>query len=148
MIRQSSTTYTYDALNRLIKAEKEGHQTTFVYDALGRCLSIQDTSGIKQLLYQGKQDIGSLVNGQLQEFRLIHPDPRYDHTFAIELQGQTFFPIQDACANICALQKQDGRLAEWIRKNTNLEQIFHFALKFSLAQKNLIIDNVTHSTRL
>jgi YD repeat-containing protein len=108
------TTYTYDALNRLINCEKEGQRTTFLYDAFARCLQITDTSGTKHLLYQKEQEIGSLVNGQLQEFRLIHPE-KNELTLAIELQRKVFFPIQDFRNNICALQKPDSSLAEWTR---------------------------------
>ena len=107
--------YTYDALNRLVSSEKEGNRTTFLYDAFGRCIEISDASGTRQLLYQGDQEMGSLFNGQLQEFRLIHPDSRYDLTLAIELKNQIFFPLQDFRGNICALQRQDGSLAEWTR---------------------------------
>ncbi len=56
-----------------------------------------------------------MVNGKLQEFRLVHPESRYDLTFAIELKGQTLFPIQDFRGNICALQRKDGTLAQWTR---------------------------------
>ena len=109
------TIYAYDALNRLISCEKEGKQTTFLYDAFGRCLEITDPSETKQLLYQKEQEIGSLVNGQLHEFRLIHPESAYDLTLAIELNGKEYFPIQDSRNNICALQKPDGSLIEWTR---------------------------------
>src|SRR5690606_16562833 len=108
--RQSSPSaiYTYDALNRVIRCEKEGQETSFIYDAFGRCLQIKDLSGSKQLLYQGEQEIGCLVNGQIQEFRMVHPESRYDLTLAIELKDQSFFPIQDFRGNICALQRLDG----------------------------------------
>ena len=109
------TIYAYDALNRLISCEKEGKQTTFLYDAFGRCLEITDSSGTKQLIYQKEQEIGSLVNGQLHEFRLIHPESAYDLTLAIELNGKEYFPIQDSRNNICALQKPDGSLIDWTR---------------------------------
>lgn len=107
--------YTYDALDRLISCEKEGDRTTFVYDAFGRCVQINNALGTKKLLFQGDQEIGSVLNGQIQEFRLIHPDSKCDMTLAMELKGQTYFPIQDFRGNICALQKQDGSLAEWTR---------------------------------
>lgn len=127
------TVYAYDALNRLISCERNGNRTTFLYDAFGRCLQIADASGTKQMIYQGEQEIGSLTNGQLHEFRLIHPEEHYDFTFAIELQDQTFFPIQDFRGNICALQKHEGRLAEWYRYSafgsklidSNLQGIFN-----------------------
>jgi len=108
-------TYAYDAWNRLIKCEREGRPTTFHYDAYGRCLQIDDSSGSRKLIYYGEQEIGSMLNGQLYEFRLVHPDADADRAFALELQGQAYFPIQDYRGNLCALQKQDGTLAEWTR---------------------------------
>ncbi|MFI0434241.1 MAG: RHS repeat domain-containing protein [Parachlamydiaceae bacterium] len=95
--------------------EKESNRSSFVYDAFGRCLEIKDRSGTQTLLYQGNQEIGSVRDGKLQEFRLVHPDDRYDITFATEINGETFFPIQDLRRNICALQRADGSLAEWTR---------------------------------
>src|SRR5262249_21521633 len=98
-----------------IQCEKEGQRISFIYDAFGRCLQVTDHAGTKQLLYQGEQEIGCLLNGQLQEFRLIHPESRRDLTLAIELKGNAFFPIQDFRGNICALQRPDGSLAQWMR---------------------------------
>ena len=108
-------TYHYDALDRLIRIEKEGDTITFLYDAFDRCLFIIDKNGTRQLLYQGKQEIGSMINGQLQELRIVHPEPNKDLTFAIELKNEVYFPIQDYRGNICALQRKDGSLAEWVR---------------------------------
>jgi RHS repeat-associated protein len=122
--------YQYDALNRLIKCTQNGVQTSFIYDSFGRCLFILDTTGQKQLLYQGNIEIGSLLNGQLQEFRLIHPEASREKTFAIELNGEAFFPLQDHYDNICALQKRDGNLVEWYHysafgiKSVNGEKVF------------------------
>jgi len=121
--------YAYDALNRLIKCEKEGEITSFVYDAFGRCLQITDSSGTRQLLYQGEQEIGSIINGQLQEFRLIHPESRYDLSFAIELKKKKFFPVQDSFGNICGLQKQGGDLIEWTRYTAFGEKVISGDLK-------------------
>ena len=110
---QPPTNYTYDALDRLISCCKETGETHFIYDAFGRCLQIKDPTGIKHLLYQGQQEIGSLSEGWIQEFRLLHPKEQVDKTFAIELRGEAFFPVQDDRGNICALQKTDGTLAQW-----------------------------------
>lgn len=126
-------TYTYDALDRLILIEKEGRSTHLTYDAFNRCLLIQEESGSKSLLYQKEEEIGSLVNGHLHELRLIHPVWGIKKVFAVELQGQAFFPFQDLRGNICALQKTDGTLAEWARysafNNKQLYQAEKFALK-------------------
>ena len=94
--------------------------TTFLYDALDRCIEIQDAAGTKKLLYQGKQEIGSIMNDRLHEFRLTHPEQ--EHTFAIELEGKLYFPIQDAHFNICALQNMDGSLAQRARYSAFGEQ--------------------------
>jgi RHS repeat-associated protein len=110
-----SVTYQYDALNRLVTCEKNGQKTTFIYDAFGRCLQIKDNESAKQLIYQKEQEVGSLKEGKIQEYRLVHPNPHYDLTFAIELNGEVYFPIQDHRANICALQKANGALAQWIQ---------------------------------
>ncbi len=103
--------YAYDALNRLIYSNREGRETTYVYDSSNRCLQIKGSSGTQQLIYQYDQEIGSFSEGRLQQFRLIHPTK--ERTFAIELQGEPFFVIQDFRGNISALQRKDGSLAEW-----------------------------------
>ena len=104
--------YTYDALDRLIAIAKEGSRTTFQYDALNRCLEITNSQGTKKLLYQGNQEIGSQFNGKIDEFRLIHPEQEI--TFSIEIKEEQYFPIQDHRGNICALQKADGSIPQWI----------------------------------
>lgn len=105
--------YNYDALNRLISCRKEEGETKFVYDSFGRCIEIIEPSGTRKLLYHENQEIGSLYQGRLDEFRLMHPSR--ESTFAIELKGEVFFPIQDFRHNISALQKKDGKLAQWSR---------------------------------
>jgi RHS repeat-associated protein len=115
LVTQASITYKYDALNRLTTCEKDGQKTTFTYDAFGRCLQIEDQNGTKQLIYQKEQEIGSLSEGKIREYRLVHPNPNHDLTFAIELNKEVFFPIQDTRSNICALQKKNGSLSQWIQ---------------------------------
>lgn len=107
--------YTYDALNRLSTCIKEGVKTTFLYDAFGRCLQFLDNEGVHFLLYQGDKEIGSWLNGKLHDFRLVHPYASQEAVFAIELKQQVFFPLQDFRHHICALQKEDGALAQWVR---------------------------------
>lgn len=111
LIAKGSVNYTYDALDRLIACEKEGIKATFIYDSFDRCLQITDATGTKQLLYQKDQEIGSLSHGKIQELRFVHQEK----TFAIELQGEVFFAIQDYRGNICALQKEGGQIDQWMR---------------------------------
>lgn len=108
LTKHDTIIYTYDALNRLIRINDE---TELLYDAFGRCLQIKEISKIRHLLYQGNQEIGSLVNQTLDEFRLIHPNSQ-EITFAIEIQENSYFPIQDSFHNTCVLQNSDGSIAQ------------------------------------
>ena len=110
-----SVEYTYDALNRMISCKNEKGVTSFVYDSFGRCLQMIDASGTKHLLYQGEREIGSMKEGRIQELRLLNPKANQELTFALELNEEVFFPVQDHRYNICALQKNDGTLAQWYR---------------------------------
>ncbi len=110
-----SVEYSYDALNRMSSCKKGKEVTSFIYDSFGRCLEIIDPSGTKHLLYHGEREIGSMKDGRIQELRLLHPKANQEMTFALELNGEVFFPVQDYCYNICALQKSDGTLAQWYR---------------------------------
>ena len=137
----------YDALNRLIYYDNAGERTYFLYDAFGRCLAITDSTGTKHLIYQGMEEIGSYLNGQRHELRIIHPElPQ--HTFAIELQGEVFYPTQDFRGNICSLQKRDGSLAQWIRysafgsktiEGSQLANPWKFASKREIGDLSLFI---------
>lgn len=117
LISQSSpeATYKYDALNRLTHYCLNGKEFQFIYDAFNRCLKIQDESGTKHILYQGEYEIGSMKNSRLNEFRLMNPQINNERIFAVELKGETFFPIQDYRYNICALQRENGSFAQWYR---------------------------------
>ncbi len=117
LIKQTNPpiTYAYDALNRLICLEQEEGKTSFIYDAFGRCLQIVDQSGKKNLLHNKNKEIGSVLDGRLHEFRLTHPKETSESVFAIELNGEVYFPLQDARYNISALKRSNGTLAEWSR---------------------------------
>jgi RHS repeat-associated protein len=110
-----AVSYEYDALNRLRVIQSEKNRVLLSYDAFGRCLSIEDNFQKKNLLYLGEQEIGSIVDGQLKEFRVVHPELSQDRTFAIEINEETYFPIQDFRGNICALQKPGGKILECFR---------------------------------
>lgn len=108
-------TYRYDALNRLISINREGKQTDFAYDAFNRMIGINQGNETKQLVYQGMREIGSVSQDKMNEFRLMHPDSSSELTFAIELKGTPYFPVQDFRQQVCGLQKEDGSLAQWYR---------------------------------
>ena len=70
-----------------------------------------DPTGTRELFYLNDQEIGSVLNGKIDEFRIIHPE-NPEITLAIELQNKTTFPIQDYRGNICALQ-QNNQMTQW-----------------------------------
>lgn len=112
LIKDSTCEYRYDALNRLIShASNDGDKTSFIYDAFNRCLSITSASGSKQLIYQNNQDIGCVSNGKIEELRVLDPK-NLETTFAIELYGKVYFPIQDHGYNIRGLQDDTGSLLQ------------------------------------
>ena len=115
LIKSASGTYQYDVLNRLIcHTSPENIKTTFLYDAFNRCLSITDNRSSKKLLYQNDFEIGSIKNGKLDELRVIDTHSK-ELVHAIELQGKTFFPIQDHRYNIVGLRDENGKLRQSYR---------------------------------
>ncbi|MBN9378090.1 MAG: hypothetical protein BGO14_01240 [Chlamydiales bacterium 38-26] len=109
-----STSYGYDALNRLIHCNQEGKEFSFVYDAFDRCLSIQEGTSIKRLIYQKGMEIGSCAKDSIDELRLVDPQGS-ERVFAIELQKQVYYPIQDHRYNVCALLDQKGKVRQNVR---------------------------------
>lgn len=45
----------------------------------------------------------------------MHPNQESELTFAIELEGTPYFPVQDYRYNICGLQTTQGSLVQWYR---------------------------------
>jgi RHS repeat-associated protein len=145
--------YRYDALNRLTTIEKEGEQITLHYDAFNRCIQINDSTGQKQLLYQGDKEIGSIQSGRIKELCLAHPNPSHEHVFAFELDQQTYFPVQDYRYNISALYRQDGSIAQWTRytsfgqqsaQGIDLDNPWRFANRRDIAGLSLFTHRLYH----
>ncbi|MBS0626016.1 MAG: RHS repeat-associated core domain-containing protein [Verrucomicrobia bacterium] len=109
-IQQGGTTYTYDALDRLIQIQTPFFIQTFKYDSFHRCLSKTTTQSNRQstlhFLYDGKNEIGSFnENLELQELRILGQTRHAEigASIAIELQGAVYAPIHDLQGNIAAL---------------------------------------------
>lgn len=98
--------FSYDALNRLTCCEINGESTHFTYDGFDRCIRIENEKIAKTLLYQKDREIGSMVSGNICELRLLHPQASNEKTFAVELAGRVYYPVQDHRFNICGLQDQ------------------------------------------
>ena len=121
-IRQGSTRYMYDALDRVIRIETPDLREDFTYDSLHRCLSkttvrngVQKTS---YFLYDGQNEIGSFDEMlHLQELRVlgIVSHAEIGSAIAIELQGRAFAPIHDLSGNVAAMIPIDRGLAALYR---------------------------------
>ncbi len=105
------TTYTYDALDRLIRIETPNCTRTFTYDFFNRCLSTSATyrssSETLYFLYDGQNEIGAF-NEQLQpiDLRILGNTPHAEigAAIAIELSGQIHTPIHDLQGNLAVLK--------------------------------------------
>lgn len=85
--------YTYDALNELIRAEKEDLAVEFTYDALGRRCSKSVAGQMEYYLYHGTEELGSFTEeGALKELKV---PGLYTRPIALELEGKLFVPICD-----------------------------------------------------
>ncbi|MDF2549697.1 MAG: rhs family protein [Chlamydiales bacterium] len=124
----AKTTYSYDALNRLVQAEEVGKwKMECRYDFSGRRLDrkISDWQGewkereYQEFLYQKGHEIGSLDrDGQCQELRLLGKGVSQElgAAVALEIRGELFIPMHDQRGNVVAiLDGEDGSLQEAYR---------------------------------
>lgn len=125
---QSSTFYSYDALDRLIRIENpKEFALTYVYDAYNRrieqlhwgwdneqnewCLKTTE-----KLIYDGFKEIGKVdEQGQLVELRILGKGcgAEMGAAIALELHGKLFFPIHDIHGSVrCLIDAETGTIAE------------------------------------
>lgn len=122
-----NTTYTYDALDRLISMQTPNTRLTFTYDSFHRRLSktIETNNDgtwqtIKSLLfiYDGQNEIGATNTGQqIIQLRVLGntPDAEIGAAVAHELNGRTFAPLYDLYGNVACLIALDDRTQETYR---------------------------------
>jgi len=125
----NTTSFRYDALNRLIEASApEKFLTRYTYDSLHRRLSKQtfswEHSSWKEtqkvgFLYLAEREIGAInTDHALIEFRALGRGKGSDIGAAVslELNGALYAPIHDHRGNICCLiNASTGQIAETIR---------------------------------
>lgn len=100
-INDGKTTYSYDALDRLIAVHARSGSSTYQYDSTGRRLFKQNGNEKTIYLWQQDEEIGTLSpENTLLEFRALDPTLR---PFALELSGKLYIPIQDAYGHIRTL---------------------------------------------
>ncbi|MGK5595103.1 MAG: DUF6531 domain-containing protein, partial [Parachlamydiaceae bacterium] len=108
LVQTPTASYTYDALDRLIAVTKNNVKTTYTYDAFHRRLAKNSTIYI----YDGNREIGSMVDGQFVELRVLPPNQSDIGTaVAFEISGQVYAPVHDFFGNVIALINDSGRLA-------------------------------------
>jgi len=110
-----TTTYTYDALNRLISiTDPQGNKTLYRYDPLSRLISQQGDELI-DYLYDKTQEIGAINSaGELIELKVIGLGlpGEIGRAVAIEIQGDVFAPLHDIQGNSIALISREGAVVE------------------------------------
>ncbi|MGK5595412.1 MAG: hypothetical protein ACSNEK_08660, partial [Parachlamydiaceae bacterium] len=80
----------------------------YTYDAFHRRLAKNSTIYI----YDGNREIGSMVDGQFVELRVLPPkQPDIGTAVALEIRGQVYAPVHDFFGNVIALINDSGRLA-------------------------------------
>jgi len=99
-ISKNDAHYSYDALGRLIKVTTPEDTITYTYDSFSRRMQRMSNAGTIQYLYQFDTEIGSLVDGKIQEFKAIYGKFA---PFAVELDNEVNSPIRNHRGDICVL---------------------------------------------
>ena len=143
------TTYTYDALDRLISVENPSQRLTFTYDSFNRRLSktiYEQIEGSWQCIsqhlyfYDGQNEIGAAdTTGKIIQLRVLGSTSYAEigAAIAIELEGRVFAPLHDLFGNVTTLVSLDGTVSESYSYDsfgnhtatTNLSNPWRFASK-------------------
>jgi len=119
-ISQGDTTYTYDALDRLIKIETPTQTQIFSYDSLHRCLAKttlqNNTSSTQYFLYDGQNEIGS-VRPDSTELRILGlaPHAEIGAAIAVEFDQVPYAPIHDLQGNVAVLVPLNNTIPTFYR---------------------------------
>ncbi len=136
------TQYAYDALDRLTSITQENTKYVYSYDADSR--RITKSKFIRQndlepwskdseqlYLYQGQNEIGTVVNGSLIELRVLGlgRGAEIGAAVALEIQGNLLAPLHDISGNvICLIDSATGECVEFYRYTAfGEEQLFNAA---------------------
>lgn len=118
---EGTTSYNYDALNRLISlTDPYGNITHFFYDAFSRLISEQKGSTNTFYLYDNEKEIGTVSEeGQIFELKVLGLGVKGEigGTIAIEIQQTPYAPLHDFQGNIIALASADQEIIETYTMN-------------------------------
>ena len=125
-ISKGHISYSYDALDRLIKVSSENDSITYAYDPFSRRMQSLDPDKLVHYLYQFDTEIGASVNGKTFEFKAIHGQFA---PFAIELNEKIYSPIRNHRGDICLLLNDKCEPVSTYRYDAFGEFIFQGAIK-------------------
>ncbi len=109
----STNSYEYDALDRLIEVKTPSGIYCYTYDALGRRTSKTHAGKTTFFLWQKDQEIGAIsAEGAMEELQVLSPTNR---AVAFELQGSLYVPIHDALGHVRALLDSEGNCVSTYR---------------------------------
>ncbi|MBA2726856.1 MAG: RHS repeat protein [Parachlamydiaceae bacterium] len=84
--------YRYDALERLIEVKNDNQITSYTYDSFHRRLTKTIGDATNQFIYLGQNEIGSIVDGNITQLRIlgISRGAEIGAAIALELHGNIF----------------------------------------------------------
>ncbi|MEI6531374.1 MAG: RHS repeat-associated core domain-containing protein [Chlamydiota bacterium] len=111
LLSQNSTLYRYDELDRLIAIEGT---STYSYDSFNRRLSKTVGGLTTYFIYDGQNEIGSYEESRLQDLRILGDGlgGEIGASWAMEIEGEAYFPVHDNRGNVVSLQDASGEALE------------------------------------
>jgi len=140
-IRSSDTTYTYDALDRLIALKNIHTEIHYTYDPFHRRITAKTGHEETTYLYIGNNEVGSTSSSGTEEFRVLGKGLGAEIGAAVllELNGQVYAPIHDHSGSVvCLIDPDSGNVkqayrytpfGELINTHSNLQNPWRFASK-------------------
>lgn len=107
----NGTTYSYDALNRLIKVSNNNMVATFLYDSKNRVISRNYNGKITLNYYDDWNLIEERDDSDKQQARYIH-GARMDEIIAFINRKGVFYPHYDVLGNVTMLTDEQGNIVE------------------------------------
>ena len=109
--------YSYDALDRLNSVTSNDEETLYTYDSFNRRLTKAHNGNKTHFLYFGQNEVGSIENGILKEFRTLGTGKGAEigATIAIEKENLTYIPFHDHNGSISCLLNLAGEIIESYR---------------------------------
>jgi RHS repeat-associated protein len=133
-----ASTYSYDAQNRILTANKAGIAFTFTYDGLNRQVSRQTDTGSLVYKVYNAYDSWDLIGEYDWSSHLLVNAYMYGAGGLIKLMtgSSSFYYYQDASGSTSHLADSTGHLAEWYRYDLHGTPIFYNPSNSQLPSSN------------